>query len=97
MKEITLSDFLRLRKQRELTVIDVRVPEQYNERHLTEAQNLPLEDLPNRLGEFQEDQTYYLICRSGNRSRLATEFLLEQGIQAVNVQSGMNEVPEDQL
>ncbi len=54
----------------------------------TFAQLIPLQELPERLGEMPEGSDLYVICRTGSRSYVASEFLIEHGIAAVNVAGG---------
>ena len=39
-------------------------------------------------GPIPTDGTVYLICKSGGRSARAAEFLIPQGVEAVNVAGG---------
>jgi rhodanese-related sulfurtransferase len=45
--------------------------------------------VPDRVAEFPTDTTVYLICRSGQRSMRAAEFLQPFGVDPVNVAGGM--------
>jgi rhodanese-related sulfurtransferase len=40
------------------------------------------------LKKFQ-DETIYVVCRSGNRSNLGKDLLIENNFKAVNVDGGM--------
>lgn len=70
-------------------LIDVRNPDEYEAGHVPGARLLPLHDLPYRVGEVPEGAEILMICRTGNRSMVAAEFLVEQGMTAVNVAGGM--------
>ena len=70
-------------------LIDVRQPDEYGEAHVPGAVLIPLGEVPERVDDVPRDVPVYLICRSGNRSRTASAFLLEQGIDATNVAGGM--------
>ena len=39
--------------------------------------------------ELDNEQLYYVICKSGMRSARACQFLAEQGYDVINVQGGM--------
>jgi rhodanese-related sulfurtransferase len=69
-------------------LIDVRQPDEYAEVHVTAAVLIPLAQVPERVDEVPRDAPVYVICRSGNRSRTASAFLIEQGIDATNVAGG---------
>lgn len=70
------------------TVIDVRMPGEYDEAHVPGAVLVPLPELPERLGDVPDETTAYVICKVGGRSMKACEFLVSQGYQAVNVAGG---------
>lgn len=74
-------------------LIDVRTPMEYQEVHLPEARNVPLDRLDpaaviqQRRGS--SDEPIYLICRSGNRGRQACEKFVAAGFtNVVNVEGG---------
>ena len=73
------------------TVLDVREAYEFEQRHIPGAQNKPLSLLQS--GDFeglQKDAKYVVICQSGNRSKQASEVLLEEGYEFVNVAQGMS-------
>jgi len=69
-------------------VIDVRETDELEEARVPGVVHLPLGEVVARVGEVPTDQTVYVICRSGGRSAQAVEFMLGQGIDAVNVAGG---------
>lgn len=70
-------------------ILDVREDNEWAAGHIEGAQHIPLGDLPARYGEVPLDEDVYVICRSGGRSRQATEWLNLNGFDAVNVNGGM--------
>lgn len=67
-------------------VIDVRTDEEYNNGHLalTDYQfNFLDGEFENQLDQMDKDQTYYLYCRTGNRSGKAAELMKENGFDNV--------------
>ncbi len=71
-------------------IIDVREPDEFAAGHLPGARLIPLGQLPARTGELDPSQPIVVVCRSGNRSATATEFLLKCGFQNVrNLAGGM--------
>jgi rhodanese-related sulfurtransferase len=49
---------------------------------------IPLDQLPDRLADVPTGAEVTVICRSGGRSLVATEFLRANGVDAVNVAGG---------
>lgn len=70
-------------------LVDVREPEEYAEAHIAAASLIPLGSLVERVDEVPSGVEVLVICRSGGRSHKASEYLLTQGREAVNVAGGM--------
>lgn len=71
-------------------LIDVRRPEEVAEGSLDGAINIPLDQLSGRVKELDPTRTTVLLCRSGNRSTQAAEFLTKAGFtDVVNLDGGM--------
>jgi rhodanese-related sulfurtransferase len=72
-------------------LLDVREPEEWDAGHAPEARHVPLGVLPDRLAEFTGVGPVVVVCRSGARSALATEWLQTAGLDAANLVGGMQE------
>lgn len=80
-----------LRQRDDVVILDVREDSEYNDGHIPGATLVPLGQIPNRLAEIPKDKTVIAVCRSGNRSNQATDFLRQQGFDNVhNMAGGMN-------
>ena len=74
-------------------ILDVRTPEEYRERHIPNAINIPnetigsedIQELPDR------DQLILVYCRSGNRSKQASGKLAELGYTNIVEIGGIND------
>ena len=53
--------------------------------------HIPLGSLVERLDEVPRDRTVYVMCAVGGRSARATQYLEQQGIDAVNIDGGIAE------
>jgi rhodanese-related sulfurtransferase len=85
--QVTVDEFEPVVERREV-IVDVRMPDEYEEAHVPGAILLPLPELPDRFGEIPDSDVVHVICRSGARSHKACEFLMAQGRAAVNVAGG---------
>jgi sulfur dioxygenase len=77
---------------RELRVIDVREPEEYDGSlgHIPGAESIPLGTLSDRTGQIPKDLPVVAVCRAGGRSAQATTILRKAGIERVaNLAGGM--------
>lgn len=76
----------------DVVVLDVREPAEYAFNHIPGAISIPLGQLEGRLGEVQEKQDIYVVCRTGTRSDFACQLLSERGFKQVwNVLPGMSD------
>lgn len=69
-------------------LLDVRMPDEYEEAHVPGAVLVPLPELPDRLADVPQGDVVYVICRSGARSAKAVEILVAAGLDAANVAGG---------
>jgi rhodanese-related sulfurtransferase len=70
-------------------LLDVRTPEEHEAGHAPGVVLRPMSELAAVWPELPTDRTVLCICRTGARSATATEFLRQQGIDAVNLEGGM--------
>lgn len=70
-------------------ILDMREPDEVAAGKIPGARTIPLGELSVREGELPKDETIYVVCRSGNRSKKACNYLSGRGFQCVNVASGM--------
>lgn len=69
----------------EITWIDVRTPDEFNQQHVEGAVNIFYEDIDagvDRLG-LEKDSVIYLYCRTGRKAGIAKESLEALGYTAV--------------
>jgi hydroxyacylglutathione hydrolase len=72
-----------------MAVLDVRRRAEFWEGHVTDAENVPLDELPDRLAEIDRDQPLAVICAGGYRSSIACSLLARAGFtNVINVQGG---------
>ena len=71
-----------------IQLIDVRTPGEFRRGHIKNTKNVPL----NEIGQFTPitDETVYVICHSGARSKLAAKKLKKKGYDVINIQGGMH-------
>ncbi|AYA74169.1 hypothetical protein DOE78_01075 [Bacillus sp. Y1] len=82
----------KLEANENMMVLDVRETAEYAFNHIPNAISIPLGELEARLNELNQDQTIYIVCRTGNRSDLAAQKLAEKGFSNVlNVIPGMSQ------
>ncbi|TLQ03390.1 rhodanese-like domain-containing protein [Pediococcus stilesii] len=90
LKNINMDEFTKKIQKEDLNLIDVREVFEYQMGHIASAKNLPLSNLQDEVQTLDQNQTYYVICRSGARSANAGAYLDQLGFDIINVQGGMN-------
>lgn len=70
-----------LDEDKNILLVDVRTPEEYNEKHIANSHLLPVDDIPTKAAEALPDKQakIFVYCRTGRRSKDAALKLLEMG------------------
>lgn len=78
-----------------VTIVDVRTAEEYAEKHVKDAVNIPVESISAERPEALPDSaaTILVYCRSGARSARASKALAELGYENVYNFGGINDWP----
>jgi rhodanese-related sulfurtransferase len=67
----------------DLVILDVRTPSEYEDGHIKDAINIPVDELEGRLGELDPGDELLVYCRTGNRSTRAVRLLEENGFTKI--------------
>ena len=90
---VSMDEFQNKILDQKTVILDVRTEEEYFGPlgHIEGSILIPINELENRLNELNEykKNTIYVVCRSGNRSGLGKDILIENNFTAVNVDGGM--------
>lgn len=88
---VSAADAVQLLDAGETVIIDVREPDEFAAGHIPGAVLIPLGSLEQLLSTLDSEQSYLLVCRSGNRSGQAAQIMVEDGFRQVkNLRGGMN-------
>ncbi|BAC14607.1 sulfurtransferase TusA family protein [Oceanobacillus iheyensis] len=73
-------------------LVDVREQAEYAFGHIPQAVSIPLGEIDNRMDQLDKDKTIYVICRTGTRSGMAAQKLIDSGYEhVINVKPGMSQ------
>ncbi|MFX3659541.1 MAG: rhodanese-like domain-containing protein [Ectobacillus sp.] len=75
--------------KKERSIIDVREHDEVAEGKIPGAHHIPLGELESRLKEIDSEREHIIVCRSGGRSSMASEFLAGKGYKVKNMTGGM--------
>jgi len=70
-------------------LVDVRVGHEWEVGHIAGATHLPLDELPERVGEIDKERPVILYCRGGTRSTMAAAALADAGYDAAKLTDGI--------
>jgi rhodanese-related sulfurtransferase len=70
-------------------LLDVRRDDEWVAGHAPDAVHIPLDQLPDRVGELPRDQPITAVCHAGGRSARATAYLTGLGFDVSNYEGGM--------
>ncbi len=74
-----------------VTLLDVRTIREYEDKHLKNAINIPVQTLSSSLNKLQKVKNKRIVvyCRSGSRSIKASRILEKNGFTPLNVEGGI--------
>ena len=84
-----------MQKENDYIILDVRTPEEFAEKHIPDAINIPNETIgTEEIPELPDKEQLILVyCRSGNRSKQASEKLVRLGYTNIVEFGGINDWP----
>ena len=91
-KSVDVEEFAKIIKGRKVTVLDVRLPQEYDEGYIpgTDFNIDVLEDNFKEvaLAKLPKRKPVALYCRSGKRSKTAARILVENGYEVIELGKG---------
>ena len=84
-----------MEEENDYIILDVRTPEEFAEKHIPDAINIPNETIgTEEIPELPDKAQLILVyCRSGNRSKQASEKLVSLGYTNIVEFGGINDWP----
>jgi rhodanese-related sulfurtransferase len=70
-------------------VLDVREHDEWTAGHAEGALHIPMGEIVGRIAEVPDGGRVHVVCRVGGRSAQVTQYLIAQGMDAVNINGGM--------
>src|SRR3954466_8986488 len=72
-----------------LLVLDVREDDEWQAGHVPGSVHVPLRQLGERYADLPDADQTLVVCRVGSRGAYAAGFLLQRGVDAVNLAGGL--------
>ena len=83
MKPITAKEYLDLKNNHQVLLVDVRELHEVEAKRITGSLHIALHDLPNHIFALKDKDSVVIHCRSGGRAKEAAKFLEDHGIKNV--------------
>lgn len=77
----------------ERTILDVRKPGEFKAEHVENAKTFPLDFINGNLSELDREQEYFVHCKGGYRSMIASSILKANGVvNIIEIKGGMDAI-----
>lgn len=92
IKQISATELkTRIQNEQHLLLLDVREPNEFQYASIKNSVLIPLNQIPQRLGELNPQQEMVVICHHGVRSSQACMYLVNSGFEHVaNLTGGID-------
>ena len=89
---ISINEAIKYLENEEYYFLDVRTKREHLEKSILNTDCIPVQEIEERIEELEKykDKKLIVYCRSGNRSKVATEILIQNGYDGYNLIGGMN-------
>ena len=88
LKQWHIEDADSIVSRKDVTLLDVRTPEEFKRGHIEGFLNIPVDELREGLSKLDKSKPVYVICQSGLRSYIASRILAGNGYEAYNFSGG---------
>ena len=88
LKQWFVEDEPNLPRDGSVTLLDTRTVREFSRGHVEGFQNIPVDELRERIGEIERGKPVYVICQSGLRSYISCRILAGYGFEAYNFAGG---------
>ena len=88
---LSVTEFASAIKNDSVVVVDVRTPAEYKAGYIKGAQNIDMKsaDFQTEAAKLDKKKKIAVYCRSGKRSKVASNALADMGYQVIELNSGI--------
>lgn len=98
IESISAEEFAAIYKSGPITISDVRKCSEYDNGHVVNAENLPLDFIAENTSKYDRQEKYYVHCAGGYRSVIAASILKSRGYHnLVNIEGGYAAIKKTDL
>jgi rhodanese-related sulfurtransferase len=92
--KIDSKELVKLVKEKKVQLVDVRFKEEFEAWRMGFAVNIPLNELPKRLNEFDKDKLIVTACPHKDRAAIAMVYLKTKGFNVKYLEDGLLSLAE---
>lgn len=85
IKNVSADEAQQVIKQKDIVILDIRTPQEYNASRIKGAININFYDrnFANNLNKLDKNKTYFVYCRSGNRTGQSMRLFDQLGFKKI--------------
>ncbi len=72
-------------------LLDCREPFEWHQLRIPGSRHIPMNEIPGRLAELDQNQEWVVVCAHGNRSYAVAGFLIYNGFKAASLAGGVTD------
>ncbi len=93
LKSVSVEEFEKAIKLPKVQLVDVRTPTEYKHGHIKGARNINVSDssFDKQILTLKKRIPVAVYCRSGHRSKVAANKLIEKGFTVIELNHGIND------
>ncbi len=98
MVSISAEEFAKQFEEKDLNILDVRKPGEFDAEHIKGAATFPLDFINENMGQLDHEKEYHIHCLGGYRSVIAASILKSRGFhQVIDIAGGWNAIKKTSI
>ena len=95
IKSVNAGELADLMAKKRVNILDVRKKSEYENEHIINAQNEPLDFINDSMAHLDKDKTYFVYCAGGYRSMIFNSILRARGFdKLIDIKGGFKALKE---
>ena len=87
--EVEVLELKKMLKNNEVVLVDIREPYEIEICNVKGSLFIPMNEIPQNIGQLEKEKRYAIMCHSGVRSLYVSNYLNSLGYSALNVIGGI--------
>lgn len=83
--KITFEKMMEMKKEKKIFILDLRTREEIEFVNFGFANNIPMNEIPDRINEIPMNKTIAIFCSTGTRAAMASMYLQQRGYEDIKI------------